>query len=55
MYDRIEFELQGVKRSLQSSHIVSIAPLQSGEPELGDEPTQLHRLADTTEDHLCRA
>jgi hypothetical protein len=34
---------------------VSTAPLPSEEPELGDEPTQLHRLADATEAHLRRA
>jgi hypothetical protein len=27
----------------------------SGEPELGDEPSQLHHLADTIEAHLQRA
>jgi hypothetical protein len=30
-------------------------PLPLGEPELGDESTQLHRLADTVEAHLRRA
>jgi chromosome segregation ATPase len=30
-------------------------PLPSGEPELGDEPAQLHRLADTVEARLRRA
>jgi hypothetical protein len=30
-------------------------PLPSGEPELGDEPAQLHRLADATEARLRRA
>jgi hypothetical protein len=34
---------------------VSTAPLPSGEPELGDEPTQLHRLADAVKAHLRHA
>jgi hypothetical protein len=34
---------------------VSTAPLSLGTPELGDEPAQLHRLADTVEAHLRRA
>jgi hypothetical protein len=35
--------------------VQSPLPLPSGEPELGDEPAQLHRLADTVEAHLRRA
>ena len=49
MYDQIYTELWGVQQALQYSCAVSTAP---GEPELGDEPTQLHRLADTIEAHL---
>jgi hypothetical protein len=49
MYDRIETELRGVQQALQSSRAVSTMP---GEPDLGDEPAQLHRLADTVEAHL---
>jgi hypothetical protein len=52
MYDRIEVELRGVHHALQSSCAVSTAPLPSGEPELGNEPTQLHQLAETVEAHL---
>jgi hypothetical protein len=52
MYDRIESELRGVQQALYSSHAVSIAPLPSDEIELGDEPTQLHRIADATEARL---
>jgi hypothetical protein len=52
MYDRIEVKLQGVQQSLQFSRSVSTAPLPSGEQELGDEPSQLRRLADATEAHL---
>jgi hypothetical protein len=44
MYDRIETELRGVQQALHSSHAVSTAPLPSEEPELGDEPAQLHRI-----------
>jgi hypothetical protein len=55
MYDRIEVELKGVQHALQSSHAVSTVPLPSEEPELGDEPAQLCRLADVTESHLHRA
>jgi hypothetical protein len=55
MYDRLKFEFSGVQQTLQSSHIVSIAPLSSGEPELGDEPAQLHRLVDAVEARLHRA
>jgi hypothetical protein len=52
MYGRIEVELRGVQQALQSSRIVSTVPLPSGEPKLGDEPTQLHRLADAVEARL---
>jgi hypothetical protein len=52
MYDIIEVELRGVQHALQYSHAVSIVPPPSEALELGDEPTQLRRLADATEDHL---
>jgi hypothetical protein len=52
MYNRIEVELRGVQQDLQSSRAVSTTPLPSGEPELGDELTQLRRLGDATEAHL---
>jgi hypothetical protein len=52
MYDRIDIELQGVQQALQSSRAVSIV---SGEPELGDEPAQIHRLANTVEACLRKA
>jgi hypothetical protein len=54
MYDIIEVELRGVQQALQSSRAVSTGPPPSEAPELGDEPTQLHRLADVTEAHLRR-
>jgi hypothetical protein len=52
MYDRIESELRGVQQALYSNNVVSTAPPPSKEPELGDEPAQLHRIADVTEAHL---
>jgi hypothetical protein len=55
MYNRIDIELQGVQQALQSNHTVSTAPLSVGTPELGDEPAQLHQIADTVEARLRRA
>jgi hypothetical protein len=52
MYEKIEVKIGGVQQALQSSRTVSTVPLPSGEPELGDEPSQLHRLADTVEAFL---
>ena len=52
MYDIIEAELRGVQQALYSSCAVSIAPPPWEEPELGDEPAQLHRLDDVTEVYL---
>jgi hypothetical protein len=42
MYERIKVEFLGVQYALQSSRVVSTALLPSGEPELGDDPAQLH-------------
>jgi hypothetical protein len=44
-----------VQQAIQSSRTVSTAPLSVGTSELGDEPAQLHRIADTVEAHLRRA
>jgi chromosome segregation ATPase len=55
MYNRIEVELRGVQQALQSSHVVSIVPSPSEEPELGDEPAQVRRLANATKARLHRA
>ena len=55
MYNIIEIELQGVKKAPQSSHAVSTAPLPEGTTEAGDEPVQLHRIADTVEVRLQKA
>jgi hypothetical protein len=48
MYDRIETELRGVQQALQSNHLVPTTPPPSEEIDLGDEPTQLHRIVDAT-------
>jgi hypothetical protein len=55
MYNRIEVKLRGVQQALQSSRAMSTAPLPSGELELGNEPAQLHRLANAVEVRLRRA
>jgi hypothetical protein len=52
MYDRIEVELQGVQRALQSNRAVSTAPMPEGTPEAGDESVQLRRIVDLVEVHL---
>jgi hypothetical protein len=49
MYDRIETELRGVQQALHSNRIVSTTPLPLEEPESGNEPAQLHRIANATE------
>jgi hypothetical protein len=53
MYYRIATELKWVQQSLYSNHVVSTVPPSSEGIELGDEPAQLRRLADSTEAHLC--
>jgi NTP pyrophosphatase (non-canonical NTP hydrolase) len=55
VFSRIKGELQEVQRALQSNHVVSLAPSTSGTEELGDEPAQLHQIANKFEDHLRRA
>jgi hypothetical protein len=55
MYEKIEAELRGVQQALHSSRTVSTAPPPLEETELGDEPTQLHRLVDATEACLFHA
>jgi len=54
MYDRIEAKLKGVQHALYSSCAVSTMPPPLEGAELGDEPSQLRRLGDSTEDHLRR-
>jgi hypothetical protein len=54
MFDRIEAELKGVQQALYSSRAVPTASLSAGDIEVGDEPAQLRRLADSTEAHLHR-
>jgi hypothetical protein len=55
MYDRIEVELRGEQQAIKSSHAVSTTPPTSEAPELGDDHSQLRRLADATEACLRRA
>jgi hypothetical protein len=54
MYEKIEAELQGVQQVLHSSRVVSTTSPPSEETELGDEPTQIRRIADATEALLHR-
>jgi hypothetical protein len=55
MYNRIEIELQGVQRSLQSSCATPMTPLLEGTIEEGDESVQLRKIADIVEVHLRNA
>jgi DNA transposition AAA+ family ATPase len=55
MYNRIKVELKGVQQTLQSSRIVSTAPLIAGTLELRDEPAQLHQNTDKIEARLRRS
>jgi hypothetical protein len=52
MYDIIKVELKGVQQAIYSSRAMSIMPSSSEGVELGDEPTQLQRIADVIEAHL---
>jgi hypothetical protein len=52
MFERIEAELKGVQQALYSSRAVSTTPPPTEGAELGDEPAQLRRLADSIEAHL---
>jgi hypothetical protein len=52
IYNHIKVELQGVQQALQSIHAVSTVPLPLETLELGDEPSQLHRITDIVEAHL---
>jgi hypothetical protein len=52
MFDRIEAELKGVQQALYSSRTVPTTLLLAGDIEVGDEPAQLRRLADSTKTRL---
>jgi hypothetical protein len=52
LYDRIETDLPGVQQALHSSCVVYTT---LREPELVDEPSQLHLLVDTVEARLRQA
>jgi hypothetical protein len=54
LYERIEKELKDIQQAIYSSRAVPTAPSSSEIAELGDEPTQLRRLADATEARLHR-
>jgi hypothetical protein len=49
LYVRVEKELKEIQRSIQLSRVVPIVPSSSKTVELGDEPTQLQKLANATE------
>jgi hypothetical protein len=55
MFYRIEVELKGVQQALYLSRAVSTMLLLAGDIEVGDEPTQLHILEESTEARLHRA
>jgi hypothetical protein len=54
VFSHIRDEIQGVHQEIQSRCAVSTVPLPSGAPVIGDEPSQLHWIVDTVEDHLRR-
>jgi hypothetical protein len=55
LYERIEKELKEIQQAIHSSRAVPTAPSSSKIAKLGDETTQLRRLADATEALLQRA
>jgi hypothetical protein len=55
MFSQIKVKFQEVQKSLQSSCVVSTAPLMTGTPEMGTKPAQLHRIADMVKALLRRA
>jgi hypothetical protein len=52
LYEKIEKQLKDIHQALQSSHTVSTEPPSVENVELGDEPTQLRRLAYATETRI---
>jgi adenylate kinase len=48
LYDRIQKELKDIQQVIQLNHTMSTAPSSVESVELGDDPTQLRRLADET-------
>ena len=55
VFSRIKGEIQEVQQELQSNRAVSTAPLTTEIIGIGDEPTQLHQIADKVEARLRRA
>jgi hypothetical protein len=54
VFNQIKGELQEVQQTLQSSQVVSTAPLTIGTVGTGDEPTHLHQIIDKVEACLRR-
>jgi hypothetical protein len=52
LYERVEKELKEIQQAIQLIRAVPTVPSSSQVAELGDEPTQLRRLADATEARL---
>jgi len=55
MYNRIETELQGMQKALQSNHTVPTMPRLEGTKEEGDEQVQIRKIANTVKVHLREA
>jgi hypothetical protein len=55
MYDRIEVDLKGVQRALQSNCTVSTMPIPEGTIEAGDESVHLCGIANIVKVHLRKA
>jgi hypothetical protein len=52
VFSWIKVEIKEVHQALRSNRIVSIVPLSVETPEIQDEPSQLHWIADTVKAHL---
>jgi hypothetical protein len=55
MFNIIESELQGMQQALQSSYVVSTAPLLEGTTKEVDEPVQLHKIPAIVKARLWKA
>jgi hypothetical protein len=49
LYPRVEKELKEIQQVIHVSHTVPTTPSLSETVDLGDEPSQLHRLVDAIE------
>jgi hypothetical protein len=52
LYDRIDKELKDIHQAIHLSRAMPIAPSSVESVELGNDPTQLRRLADATKARL---